>query len=104
MTRATSEQADLLHRLVAEALIEQIEAWKDGRLVEPCREDQADFKAENGGFYVRVFPAPLLAQAVKFLKDNEVTSPHQNDSRIDRLKGSLPSMDDLDNVVSFPRR
>lgn len=93
MSRASNEQANLLHGLVADALIEQIQAWKAGRLVE--------FKGEEG--FVKVFPPTLLAQAIKFLKDNGIDSPGVTKQKADRLAATLPSLDDLDNVLSFKR-
>lgn len=90
MSRASSKQADALHALVAEALIEQIQAWKAGRLVDMGKE----------GEWVKVFPPALLAQAIKFLKDNGINSPGVSGSKIDRLARTLPSLDDLDQVTS----
>lgn len=83
MTRATSEQADALHALVATSLTAEIERYRAAG--EPL-------------------PPALLAQAIKFLKDNEVTAPASTSKRLDRLANALPSMDDLDNVISFPQR
>ena len=94
MTRASANQADTLHALVAEALIEQIQAWKAGRLVDIGKD----------GEYVRVFPPALLAQAIKFLKDNGVDAPAVPEGRVDRLAKALPDVSELDNVVGFPGR
>lgn len=93
MSRASNDLADEMHRLVAEALVEQIKAWKDGRLVE-----------QDGDAYVRVFPPALLAQAIKFLKDNGIDSPARKGNPVDTLKDAMPDFDELEgNVVPMRR-
>lgn len=83
MSRTTDDRFDELHGLVATALIEQIQAWKEGRLVEA-----------KDGEYVKVFPPALLAQAIKFLKDNGIDQPARKGNRIDTLKDAMPDFDD----------
>lgn len=97
--RTTDDAFDSLHALVADALIEQINAWKERRLV--------DYKLVKDGdeatTYVTVLPPALIAQAIKFLKDNGIDSPAQSGSKVDTLKNDMPDFDDLQNVVSIRR-
>jgi len=88
VSRATESNFDDLHLLVAEAMIEQIKAWKAGRLVDIGKE----------GEYVKVFPPALLAQAIKFLKDNGVDAPAQAGNRTDRLAGLLREFNEDDHA------
>jgi len=78
-----------VHQFVAESLIEQIAAWKNGRLVQL-----------EGGEYVKVFPPALLAQAITFLKDNGVDQPARSGTKVDTLKRAMPDFSD-DNVVAL---
>jgi hypothetical protein len=94
VSRASHDLADEIHLLVAEALVEQIKAWKEHRLVD----------ADKEGNLVRVFPPALLAQAIKFLKDNGIDAPAQKGNRIDTLKDAMPDFDALEsNVVAIRR-
>lgn len=91
MSRTTENRFDELHGIVADALIEQIMAWKNQRLVTLV-----------DGEYVKAFPPALLAQAIKFLKDNGIDQPARAGNKVDALKNSLPDYSD-DNVVPFAR-
>lgn len=91
MSRTTEDGFDTLHGLVADALIEQINAWKAGRLV-----------VQDGETYVRVFPPALLAQAIKFLKDNGIDQPAKSGNRVDTLKDAMPDFGS-DNVLPFAK-
>ena len=91
MARTTDDRFDELHSIVADALIEQINAWKDGRLV-----------TLQDGEYVKTFPPALLAQAIKFLKDNGIDSPAPKGSKVDTLKDAMPEYND-DNVLHMRR-
>lgn len=94
MSRASNDLADEMHRLVAEALVEQIKAWKEGRLVDLDKE----------GSYVKVFPPALLAQAIKFLKDNGIDQPARAGNRVDTLRDAMPDFDELEgNVIPIKR-
>lgn len=88
--KGTDEQFGSLHALVAESLIEQITAWKNARLVE-----------QDGDVFVKVFPPALLAQAIKFLKDNGIDQPARNGNKVDTLKDAMPDFDD--NVIPFTK-
>lgn len=91
MSRTTEDRFDELHSIVADALIEQINAWKAGRLV-----------ALQDGEYVKTFPPALLAQAIKFLKDNGIDQPALKGNRVDTLKDAMPDYEG-DNVVHLAR-
>jgi hypothetical protein len=94
MARGTSDQFDQLHSLLIESLVIQLNAWKEGRLVDLGKE----------GEYVKVCPPALLAQAIKLLKDNGVDQPAQKGNRVDTLKGAMPDFDDLqDNIIPMRR-
>lgn len=97
--RTTDERFDALHGIVADALIEQINAWKEGRLVDFGRVHGG----EEGKDYVKVLPPALIAQAIKFLKDNGIDTPAQTGSKVDTLKGTMPDFGDSDNVVAIRR-
>lgn len=89
--RGTETQFGDLHALVAESLIEQIQAWKEQRLV-----------ILDGEKHVKVFPPALLAQAIKFLKDNGIDQPARAGNRVDTLKKIMPDDLDDDVIVTFP--
>lgn len=97
--RTTDDSFDALHGIVADALIEQITAWKEGRLVDFGRVSGG----EEGKDYVKVLPPALIAQAIKFLKDNGIDTPAKTGSKVDTLKDSMPDFGDADNVVAIRR-
>jgi hypothetical protein len=82
--RASSDSLDELHQLTCEVIITQIRALKDRRLV------------NDDGEFVVLFPPALLAQSIKFLKDNGVDMPARKGNRVDTLRDEMP---DFDNVV-----
>jgi hypothetical protein len=88
-TRASELTFEELHALTAESLIEQLKAWKTGRLV-----------VLEGETYVKVFPPALLAQAIKFLKDNGIDQPAKKGNKVDTLKDAMPDFAG-DNVLPF---
>lgn len=93
MSKATETQVDDLHGLVAETLIEQIAAYRLGNMFELDR---------DGNKVVLPMPPALLAQAIKFLKDNGIDSPVRAQKVRDALAGRLPEFDPEDsNVVRF---
>lgn len=69
MTRATTDQADALHGIVGAALLE----------------DLARYRAAGEGI-----PPALLAQVIKFLRDNGVDRPAQASRLRDELSELLP--------------
>lgn len=74
--RATEQQLDALHGLVAESFINEIRRYKEAG--EPI-------------------PAALLAQAAKFLKDNGVDRAIRPGDPLDVLDQELPDL----KVVSY---
>ena len=78
MSRATEEALAALHGLLADTLREQIEKAK---------------ASEEG------IPPALLAQAIKFLKDNGIDSPALKGSKVDTLAEAMPDFDEISNVT-----
>ena len=71
--RATESALDALHALLSETLQSELQAYR-----------------KNG---VPV-PPPLLAQCIKFLKDNGIDSPARAKKVLDTLKDEMPDFDD----------
>jgi hypothetical protein len=84
--RATEAHFNELHAIVADALIEQIKAWRKGRLVDMGKD----------GEFVKVFPPALLAQCIKFLKDNGIDQPQRTGNPVDRLAKIMPDFDKIE--------
>lgn len=84
MSRADEAQVDELHGLIAETLIEQITAYKRG--------DMLGIDKDGNTFNLPMPPA-LLAQAIKFLKDNGIDSPQRAQKVRDALAGRMPEFD-----------
>ncbi len=80
--RATDDVFDGLHALTAETLMSEIQAYRNGE------------RTDSDGKRLPVPPA-LLAQASKFLKDNGIDSPARAADLKDKLAGSLPTFDDV---------
>lgn len=91
--RGTDTTLDSLHGLVALTLTEQIQAYKDGKMM------QVD---KDGVAHPMPIPAALLAQALKFLADNGIDAPAAL-PKLDALKRALPTFNpEADNsVVQF---
>ena len=75
MTRALDEHLGMLHEAVAKTLLEKV----------------------MGGEAT----AQEMQAAIKFLKDNNITSAVEAGSTLDTLKKALPRFDDDDNVVAI---
>lgn len=91
--RGTETALDSLHGLVALTLLEQIQAYKDGKV----------FTVDDKGNKTSLpIPAALLAQALKFLADNGIDAPAAL-PKLDALKRALPVFNpEADNsVVQF---
>lgn len=73
--RASEDQLDELHQLIAVSFTEQIKKAKE---------------TEDG------IPASLLANAAKFLKDNGVDRAMRSGDPLDTLAGELPDLEDQD--------
>jgi hypothetical protein len=81
MSRASNESMDSLHELAAMTIIEQINEYRAKRVLDP----------KTG----EVLPCPpaLLAQAIKFLKDNGIDAPARAVKLLDTLKDKLPDFE-----------
>ena len=81
-SRATDELVDQLHGMTAELLIEQLNLY---------RLHETDGKPDP-----LPVPPQLIAQVLKFLKDNGIDSPVRAKAVQDALKGRLPTFDDVE--------
>lgn len=90
MTRGTNEQFDELHSLTLTILTTMLRSAEKGMLVD-----------EEGN--VTMPPPALLAQAIKFLKENGIDKPATTSKKEDTLKDAMPDFDELEggNVVAF---
>lgn len=82
MSRATEDIFDQLHGLMADTLIQQIEVYTKA-------------KDEDGKPAPQAVPPALLAQCIKFLKDNGIDSPSRGKKVDEALPAGLPSFDDV---------
>lgn len=85
MAAASRERLSDLHDLLAEALIEQITAARENRLVEV-----KTFQGEET--YVKVLPAALVTAAIKFLKDNGIEAVADKNPKLKELQAKLYSL------------
>lgn len=95
-TKATESEAGELHGLVCRMLLRMLKAADSGQLV----------AKDKDGELVYIMPPPaLLAQAIKFLKDNGIDRPATTGKRVDTLQDKMPDFDELErgNVVSIRR-
>ena len=94
MSRATEDSLSALHGILADALTAEIR--------------EAQHRAECAECGQRPgIPPTLLAQAIKFLKDNGIDTPASTGSRVDTLKAAMPDMDQLEaagNVLPFGKK
>lgn len=74
MSRATDDVFDALHALTAETLMEEVRAYRERK--EPV-------------------PPALIAQVLKFMKDNGIDSPQRAQNVKDSLANTLPTFDDV---------
>jgi len=94
--KATENEAGELHGLVCRMLLKMLKHADQGTLVE----------RDKDGEMVYIMPPPaLLAQAIKFLKDNGIDRPLTTGQRVDTLKDKMPDFDELESgkVVSIRR-
>lgn len=93
MTRGTDEEFDKLHGLTLRIITKMMEAAEKGKLVD-----------EEG--HVTMPPPALLAQAIKFLKENGIDKPETKKDALRALREQLPNFEDDDpnsNVVPMRR-
>ena len=94
MGRATDDSLSALHGILADALVAEIHAAQH-------RTECAECGQRPG------IPPTLLAQAIKFLKDNGIDQPATGGSKVDTLKEAMPDFDQLEaagNVITFNRK
>lgn len=84
MSRATDDLFDALHLLAANTLIEEINAYRNA-------------VDEKGNPAPKPVPPALIAQVLKFLKDNGIDSPARAQDLEDRLEGKLPNLADVED-------
>jgi hypothetical protein len=92
MSRGTSAEFDELHGLTLRILKRMLAAAEQEMLVD-----------EEG--LVTMPPPALLAQAIKFLKENGIDKPDSPVNRTDTLKDSMPDFDQIEggNVLAFKK-
>lgn len=86
-TRATLDEFDELHRLTCRMLLRMLKAADEERLTSGELNDE-------GKPFVIMPPPSLLAQALKFLKDNGIDKPHFGGQKKDALKGEMPTFEE----------
>lgn len=93
MSRGSGDDFDKLHGLTLRILIRMMEGAEKGMLVD-----------EDG--HVTMPPPALLAQTIKFLKENGIDSPAAAKTQLETLHKALPTFADEDfdnNVVPIKR-
>lgn len=95
MARGSTEEFDSLHQRTLRILNKMLEAAEAGML---CVGNDDDGKPLIG-----MPPPALLAQAIKFLKENGIDKPASDVKRTDSLKEAMPDFDALENVVPIRR-
>lgn len=91
ITKATEDTFNSLHQIVADSLITEIAAYRN-------------HKDSEGNPQPIALPPALLAQAIKFLKDNGIDSPARAAQVSDALAGKMPEFDPEDSTVVALRR
>lgn len=99
MSRASEDLMDQLHALSAQALIDEINAYRNGERFHPPKYDKEGNQLPPEPMSL---PAAIVAQAIKLLKDNGIDRPGRPGDVIDKLADALPSDDDVSNLVKFP--
>lgn len=89
--RASSDALDELHAALARHLAAELERAANAQ---PCAEC-----GQKPGI-----PPALLAQAIKFLKDNGIDMPAQSGNRVDTLKDEMPDLDEIERGTVVPFR
>jgi hypothetical protein len=89
--RANSEALDALHKTIAETLDEELRNYRTG--VYDRRETSVDEDGEVTEKVVKTpVPAALIASAIKFLNDNDVRRPDEDEpDSSDLLADELPN-------------
>ena len=90
MSKATEDTLDELHGLHAETLIDTLQKYKAGLILD-----------DNGE--VQTPPPAFLAQVAKFLKDNGIDRPASTVETVDVLAGEMPDFDSFENVLKLDK-
>lgn len=90
MSRASEDLVDQLHGMQAEALLEELRAYRAGE------------KVDKDGNVLPV-PGQLFAQINKFLKDNGVDRAVRPGDPTDLLADEMPDFEDT-NITAFPTK
>ena len=95
MSRGSTEEFDALHQRTLRILNKMLEAAEAGMLCIGTNDE--------GKPLIGMPPPALLAQAIKFLKENGIDKPASDVKRTDSLKSKMPDFDELErgNVVSL---
>lgn len=97
-SRATEELLDLLHGMTATELMAEIRAFRNGERLGPQKWDREGNELPRD---VLSLPPALIAQAIKFLKDNGVDRAVKVGDPTDLLADEL---DDFENSNVSPFR
>lgn len=96
-SRGTSKEFDALHQRTLRILNKMLEAAENDML--------AVGTDDEGKPLIGMPPPALLAQAIKFLKENGIDKPASDNERKDTLKDAMPDFDELEGkVVSINRK
>lgn len=96
MARGTNDQFDELHGLTCRMLLKMLRAADQDKLIEGVTDD---------GDPLYVLPPPaLLAQAIKFLKENGIDRPASTGIKKDTLKDAMPDLDQIERGSVIPFR
>lgn len=91
MSRGSNDQFDELHSLTLTMLLVMMKKASRGLLVDD--EMQATLP-----------PPALMAQAIKFLKENGIDKPAASGKKADTLKDAMPDFDELEDNKVVPIR
>tara|TARA_B100001939_G_scaffold342295_1_gene353228 strand:- start:6524 stop:6808 length:285 start_codon:yes stop_codon:yes gene_type:complete len=89
MSRATDDLLDALHGTVACTLLDEIKRYRNGEVLDDKGNPQP-------------IPASLIAQAIKFLKDNGIDRAVKPGDPEDLLADELEEEFNSNNVTHFP--
>lgn len=95
-SRATDEILDMLHGLTATELMAEIKEYREGKKLGPVRFTKEGDEIRD----VLSLPPALIAQAIKFLKDNGVDRPFKVGDPTDLLADELDDFEG-DNISPF---
>ena len=98
MSRASSDEMDLLHRLAATALQEELERALEAARAPRRIENEEGEEVDNPAY--QPLNPQLLDKALKMLKDNAITAPQSN-KPLNALAATLSDLPYDDPAVSL---